>query len=163
MNRLATIPEPALDAHPLADKWSIAEIVEHLVLSEEGVIGDISRLADREAKPRRLKDRVMLVVVMGVLRFDIPVQVPGSGMRPVGGKSLAELGAAWERNHGFLRAFVHTSDAHRRRAAIFQHPVAGPLTLEQGLLMLEVHLDRHIRQIWRLERRLGLRGVDRQN
>jgi hypothetical protein len=149
---LATLPLRVLEAHPLPGKWSIAEIIEHLVISEEGVIGDFARLADREALPRSTKNRMLYIAVMGVLRFDIPVQVPSRGMNPVGGRSLAQLSAAWELNHTRLRAFVDTVDPARLRDAIFRHPVAGPLTLGQGLLMLETHLDRHIRQIRRLER-----------
>ena len=152
---LATLPPGVLEAHPLPGKWSIAEIIEHLVISEEGVIGDFTRLANREAIPRGAKDRILYLAVMGVLRFDIPVQVPSRGMNPVGGRSLAQLGAAWELNHAQLRAFVDTVDRSRLRDAIFRHPVGGPLTLGQGLLMLETHLDRHIRQIRRLEQLLS--------
>ena len=155
---LATLPPRVLEAHPLPGKWSIAEIVEHLVISEEGVIGDFARLADRKALARNAKNRMLYIAVMGVLRFDIPVQVPSRGMKPVGGRTLAQLGAAWELNHARLRAFVHTVNPGRLRDAIFRHPVAGPLTLGQGLLMLETHLDRHIRQIRRLEQLLS--GVE---
>ncbi len=37
---------------------------------------------------------------------------------------------------------------------LFRHPIAGPLTTAHALRMLEVHLDRHIRQIDALERLL---------
>lgn len=152
LGELAALSPSVLEAHPLAGKWSLLEIVEHLVLSEEGVTGDFARLADLVPQPRSAKERLMFVMVMAVLRFDIPVKVPSRKMHPVGGRSLAELGATWQRNHGQLRAFVQQMEPHRRRDGIFRHPVAGPLTVDQGLRMLETHLDRHIRQIRRLER-----------
>lgn len=100
---------------------------------------------------------------MGVLRFDIPVKIPAKAMRPVGGRTLQELGASWKENHSCLRTFVAALDTSGAKRAIFRHPVAGPISVNQGLLMLELHLDRHIRQIRRLELVLSRGGPDSFN
>lgn len=134
-------------AHPRPGKWSIAEIVEHLVRSEVDVFGDLSQLDQRAPQPRRTRDRIRFVVVMCILRFDIPVRVPSHAMRPTGGRSLPELLAQWEANHDRLRAWVAASAPSLLKRSLFRHPVAGPLTTAQSLRMLEVHLDRHVRQI----------------
>ncbi len=99
--------EPArLAAHPRPGKWSIQEIVEHLVLAEVGVFGDFAQLGHVTPLPRRTRDRILYLVVMFILRFDIPVRVPSRAMNPTGGVSLANIRVQWEANHERLRAWM---------------------------------------------------------
>jgi hypothetical protein len=134
----------------MPDKWSIPEIVEHLVLSERGVFGDVTTLGQRKPRARTLKDRTLYWVVMTILRFDIPVKVPSPAMIPDGTRGMDQLWAEWETSHAALRAWVNASDASVLREPLFSHPVAGPMTITESLRMLEVHLDRHVRQIHRI-------------
>jgi hypothetical protein len=133
-------------------KWSVLEIIEHLVLAEEDVLIDAANLDTLPARRRRAKHRVGYLVVMFVLRFDIPVAAPSDAMLPTGSTSLPELRSKWEANHRRLGELVDGLDRAAADRAIFRHPVAGPMTVPQATRMLEVHLDRHIRQIGKLER-----------
>jgi hypothetical protein len=140
--------EPArLAAHPRPGKWSIQEILEHLVLAEVDVFGDPARLGQQTPRPRRTKDRILYLVVMFILRFNISVSVPSPAMSPKGGLSLTDVRVQWEANHDRLRAWIASSDRSLLDRPLFRHPVAGPMTTAQSLRMLEVHLDRHVRQI----------------
>jgi hypothetical protein len=38
---------------------------------------------------------------------------------------------------------------------VFEHPIAGPLTVSQAVRMGQVHVDGHVRQIRRLRRLLA--------
>jgi hypothetical protein len=134
-------------AHPRPEKWSIQEIIEHLVLAEADVLGDLSALEQLEPGRRSLKDRALYLVVMFILRFDIPVRVPSRGMIPTGDASVHELGLRWEANHRRLRAWVAASEEKHLDRPLFRHPIAGAMTTTQSLRMLEVHLDRHTRQV----------------
>ncbi len=132
---------------PAPGEWSIHEIVEHLVLAEESVMGDVSSLEERTPRRRRLRGRLLYWLVMFILRFRIPVKVPDSSMLPSGEPSLDEIGARWTRNHARLRHWLEGLSAEDARKAYFRHPVVGGMTASQSLLMLDVHLDRHIRRI----------------
>jgi hypothetical protein len=153
LDSIAGIEPARLAAHPRPGKWSIQEIIEHLVLAEVGVFGDFTQLRQQTPRPRRTKDRILYLVVMFILRFDIPVSVPSRAMSPKGGRSPAELRVAWEANHDRLRAWLASSDRSLLARPLFRHPVAGPMTAAQSLRMLEVHLDRHVRQIDALVKR----------
>jgi DinB family protein len=138
----------------LAGKWSILEIIEHLALAERAVLQGLpepSRLHERE---RRLKHRFSYAIVMCVLKYGIPVQVPSPAMLPQGHLSLAELRRLWDQNQEWLQAYTGRLDRGGFRRAVFEHPIAGPLTVEQAVHMDQVHLDTHIRQIRRLQRLL---------
>jgi len=154
LDRADAMDPSRLTAHPRPGKWSILEIIEHLVLAESDVFQDPAKLEAMTPRRRKLKHRIRYPIVMLVLRYDIPVQVPSQAMRPNGTRSLADLRAQWEASHAGLRAWVTGSDPARLEQPLFYHPIAGPLTTAQSLAMLEVHLDRHIRQIERLERLL---------
>jgi hypothetical protein len=147
MEELAGADPALLSARPGPGKWSIREIVEHLVLSERDVLGEPDELAAREPLKRSTKDRFRYLIVMFILRFDIPVKAPSPGMLPEGDRDLAGLGVDWEAGHAELRRWLESSDPAIVARPLFVHPVAGPMTTAQSLRMLEVHLDRHLRQI----------------
>jgi hypothetical protein len=144
---ISTVEPRILTARPAPEKWSIQEIVEHLVLAEVDVLGDLHALAERRPLRRGLRDRVLYLVVMFILRFDIPVKAPSSGMLPKGDRALERLRADWEANHRLLTEWIEASDPRAVDRPLFAHPVAGAMTTAEALRMLEVHLDRHIRQI----------------
>ena len=154
LDEMGGLDPATLVAKPLAGKWSILEIIEHLVLAERAVLQglpDPSRLREQE---RRLKHRISYVIVMFVLKYGIPVQVPSSAMIPQGNRSLGELHRLWDESQEWLRAYMDHLDPRGFREAVFGHPVAGPLSVEQALHMGQVHFDSHVRQIRRLQRLL---------
>ena len=91
LDEMGALDPAKLVAKPLAGKWSILEIIEHLMLAERAVFQGMpepSRLSERE---RRLKHRFGYAIVMFVLKYGIPVQVPSPAMLPQGDRSLGEL------------------------------------------------------------------------
>ncbi len=153
MAMIGALSPDVVAARPRPGKWSIRDIVEHLVLSEPAIFGDLAALAAKRRLERRPGDRVRYLAVMFVLRFDIPVRVPSPDLIPTGRGSLAELQGQWESNHHQLRAWVTASDRRELETPRFLHPIAGPMSAVQSLRMLEVHLDRHARQIKALIKR----------
>ncbi|MCX6549869.1 MAG: DinB family protein [Acidobacteria bacterium] len=144
---VTALDEALLTARPFPGKWSIREIIEHLVLAEDDVVGDFTRLDARAAQPRGFGNQARYLVVMFVLRFRIPVKAPSKAMLPTGDRSLAELRERWDEHHRRLRSFVAGLTRAGARRAIFKHPIAGPLGVSQAILMSDAHLDSHISQI----------------
>lgn len=158
LDEMAALDPAALIARPLAEKWSMLEIIEHLVLAERAVLKglpDLSRLTERRRGPGH---RVRYLLVMFVLRSGIRVRVPSAAMIPQGDRSLAELRRLWDENQAWLRSCVDRLGANGIRRAVFEHPVAGPLTVEQAVRMDQVHINRHLRQIRALQRLLARPG-----
>ena len=154
LNEMGALDPAMLLAKPLAGKWSILEIIEHLTLAERAVLQGLpepDRIKERE---RRLKHRFSYGIVMFVLKFGVPVQVPSPAMLPRGDRSLAELRRLWDENQEWLQAYIGRLDSKGFRRAVFEHPIAGPLTVEQAVRMDQVHFDTHVRQIRRLQRLL---------
>lgn len=153
--RAASRDTAFLSTRPSPNAWSILEIIEHLILAEEDVFGTIDSLATRAAQPQTRGNRARYWLVMGLLRFRIPVQAPSQAMLPTGGQTLQALTKRWTINHAYLRQYVATLDRAGTHRAVFRHPVTGPLTVLQAVWLLEIHLDRHLHQIRSLEKRLS--------
>jgi DinB superfamily len=154
LEEMGALDPATLVAKPLAGKWSILEIIEHLVLAERAVLQGLPEPSRLHEQERRLKHRFSYVIVMFVLKYGIPVQVPSPAMIPQGNRSLGELHRLWDENQEWLRAYIDRLDRRGFRRAVFEHPIAGPLAVEQALHMGQVHLDTHVRQIRRLQRLL---------
>jgi hypothetical protein len=135
-------------AHPTA--WSAVDVLEHLVLAEQLVLGDLQTASDRVAHVPTGGDRVRAGMVWLVLRLGVRVRVPADAMRPTGQYSLEELRTRWEAQHKALRRFATRLDRRGLRRTIFRHPIAGPLNAIQALRLLAAHLGTHQRQLERL-------------
>jgi hypothetical protein len=152
MRGLEALEPAALAAQPLPGKWSILEIVEHLVLAERAVfkgMPDPSRLVAGQRGPG---NQARYLLVMFVLKAGIPVRAPSRAMLPQGGRSLAELRRLWDENQVWLRSVIEALGPEGVRSAVFEHPIAGPLSVEQAVRMVQVHIDGHVKQIRTLQR-----------
>jgi len=148
LDEVDALPADAQGARPLAGKWTIREIVEHLVRAERVVLDAELRPPTRPASlGRRLRRRLSYHVVLGVLRFGIDVRAPADAMLPSGGVDLPGLRRQWRENHRELRRRIAALDERGLRAPFARHPVSGVLTAAQSLELLEAHLARHRRQI----------------
>jgi hypothetical protein len=148
--RVASMTPAAQQWRESPDSWNAVEIVEHLVLAERVVIGDLRDVAGRPDASRSPGERLRAVIVSLVLRFGVRVTVASESMRPAGTRSFASLRDAWDAQHRALRAYVEDADRPRQRRRVFRHPIAGPLDLPQMLGLLDAHLATHTRQLDRL-------------
>jgi len=151
LDEVEALSAERLTAKPLPGKWSILEIVEHLVIAERDVLQNLPEPSQLVDRPRRLKAHVSYPLVMFVLKHGIPAKVPSPRMVPTGNASLAALRRQWDENHQWLRAYVDGLERDDFGKAVFEHPIAGPMTVEQTIRMGLVHLETHIREIRRLE------------
>jgi DinB family protein len=140
-----------LTAKPLAGKWSILEIVEHLVVGDREVLQGLPKPSALVDRRRRLRDRVGYRMVMFVLACHIPAKVPSPRYLPQGQSSLPDLRRDWDEMQQWLRSYVERLDRGDPAKAVFGHPIAGPMTMQQVLDMGKLHLATHTRQIRRLE------------
>ena len=147
LEELALLEPAWLTARPLAGKWSILEIVEHLVLAERSVFAhatEPSKLVPHERRPRHHFRRF---AVRWTLRLKIPVSVPAREMEPHGETSLAELRRLWEMDLAALLSCAEKLAEHLLRAPIFVHLVGGPLSFEEALDFGQIHFEGHLHQI----------------
>jgi len=155
LDELGALEPAVLSAKPLPGKWSILEIVEHLVLAERAVFKGMPDPLRLDARERGLGDHARYLLVTFILKAGVPVRAPSRRMLPQGGRSLAELRHMWDENKAWLLSVLDALGPEGLGKAVFEHPVAGPLTVEQSVRMVQVHFDGHVKQIRALQRLLA--------
>ena len=136
---------------PATDRWSVAELVEHLSIVE----GNVARLLDKllgkaeeetgaAAETSDSFDPVSIeefVERTRAVKLEAPERIRPTGL------PLADSLARLSESRAALQALRPRVERADGRALRFPHPAWGPLDLYQWLLFVGAHEDRHLAQI----------------
>jgi uncharacterized damage-inducible protein DinB len=136
---------------PAPERWSVADILEHLAAAEASSLKLFDRLiqkAEAEGRARAEGDPFAPVTIAEQQeRSRVEKYQSPEGIRPKGdvplADSLASLRASLEALHA-LRPRIERIDGSDLR---FPHAAFGPLNLYQWLLFTAAHEERHRAQI----------------
>jgi hypothetical protein len=144
------VPEMLRDRPPAADRWSVAEVLEHLALVEERfktIIAD--RLTEARASglgaERETSPIVPTLNLAGILDRSSKHQAPDV-VRPQG----SDWTTAWSRLEDVRRSFLGvygSGDGLALADVVHVHPRLGSLNLYQWGVWVGGHEARHTEQI----------------
>jgi len=117
---------------PGPGKWSVGQVIEHLVISEREIFKCIPEKPQKGRSVTSLRNGICYILVVIVLKLGLPLPVVSYEMEPEGRSSLTELHRRWNENHRWLRSFAEEISSDDLDRPVFCHPVAGPLTLAQS-------------------------------
>lgn len=150
LEEVQSLSNETIKKSPEEGKWSIIEIIEHLILGEDYVLNGVGTTKKLTPKRRLPYHFIRYFIVMRILRSSFKVTIPTRKMAPETNSSMEELALRWQNNHQLLRSFIGTLDSNTLSNAVFFHPISGPLTPQQAINMTEAHLKRHWKQIQRI-------------
>ena len=138
------------DAPSMSDRWTIAQIVEHIAVVEDGVGRLVSNMIKKVAESGvRETEEASLLPSMEKFSIDVarvriaaPERVQPRESLPIA-ESLARLAVARAR---MIDAYTRASGLALETESA-PHPLAGPLNAYQWGLMTALHTRRHIHQI----------------
>ena len=146
---ISSLTEAQENFRPVADRWTIAEIAEHVATVNGGflrITGKLLKQAEAEGKPApaqlNLKPTALDESGNPLPPFQAPDAVKPQGGKPVS-ESLPKLREALD-GLGALQDRLASVDLSEQR---FPHPAFGPLSAYQWLILLSEHMDRHRSQI----------------
>jgi len=145
MDAVKGLSEAQLRFKPAPERWSIAEVVEHLALTEElveNILGKIEQ-APAGAQERDLKkiDAMILASVPDRTRkFQAPPEISPTG-RWTEAEAIKHFQAARKQVAAVLSS---TPDLRKH---VIDHPALGPLDGYQWILTTAAHSARHTKQI----------------
>jgi hypothetical protein len=145
------VPDGVMTARPGSDRWSVAEVLEHLALVESTFacrMGEaIAAAAAAGLGPERaervpLPESLAAILANRSKRRDAPQAV-----RPTGRLDPARAWAAVERTRDEVRDALTQADGRALSTVTYPHPFFGSLTAYQWVELLAAHRDRHTMQI----------------
>ena len=148
---LASIPAPLRQQKPAPERWSAAEVLEHLSMVERiftGRIGDAiaaarsGGLAQESAGRSPLSDTIEARMADRVNKRNAPEVA-----RPTGTLDAAAAWTAVESGHQRLRELVTAADGLALSEVSIEHPFFGAMTVYQFVELMAAHEGRHTEQI----------------
>ncbi len=154
---VSDLTEAQADFRPDENQWTIAEIVEHISIVNDGFLRLMRKLLkEAESAPKPPKADLNL----GHTALDEngnqppPFQAPDR-VRPQGGARVEDsLAKMRDSLAGFaeIRSRLEAVDLSEQ---VFPHPAFGPLNAYQWMILLGEHEDRHREQIERVKASAG--------
>lgn len=145
------VPADRRHVKPAPERWSAAEVLEHIALAEGNFFDWIRRgidearaqgLSPEESAFTPLPERIQTVMGDRVNRREAPEQV-----RPAGGKTEAELWQAIRQVEQALRVTLAGADGLALSSVSVAHPRLGPLNVYQWVELIAAHRRRHVAQL----------------
>ncbi len=134
------LPSTQLQYKPGPDRWSVAECLEHITVTEGFILGNINKTLQQAAAPSAPAfgdDGVVQMVADRSTRIKGPEILMPTGRWPHE-RLLAEFRVARGRSFDFAA----TTDTQLRQYS-FPHPMLGALDCYQWLLLIGAHGERH--------------------
>jgi hypothetical protein len=150
---LATLSPEQLSSLPDGEKWTIAQIVEHIAMVDEGTMRICNKLLNKAKDVGRAADGAITIsdnfrtkgAEIAAIKVEAPSFVQPSGERTID-DSIAKLDATTEQLEQ-LRALFESVDGTEFK---FPHPFFGEISAQEWLALKGGHEMRHIKQIERL-------------
>ena len=145
-----SVPRDARDTRPAPDRWSAAEVVEHLSIVErifgeriEKAIQDRAAGLDREGAERaKLPDPIETRMADRVNKRNAV-----EAALPTGTLTCEAAWAAFAKGHERVSAAVGAADGLALGEVTVDHPFFGTLTIYQWIELMAAHEGRHTEQI----------------
>lgn len=149
LDAIADVSEDQWNFKPAADRWSIAQAAEHIVLSEDMLFNlATKRLMGTPAAPEKRStikvtdEELFRATTDRSQKANAPKELEPAGKF----KSKAELISAFKRDRDRTISYVEKT-ADELRDHIAPHPAYGALDAYQWLVLLAAHSARHTDQI----------------
>jgi len=150
---VSNLTEAQANFRPDENQWTIAEIVEHVSVANDGFLRITHKLlkeAESAAKPPKAD------LNLGHTSLDENGQQPGpfqapERVRPKGGVSVEDSLAKMRASLAGFAEIQSRLEAVDLSDQMFPHPALGPIDAYQWMVLLGEHEDRHRGQIERLK------------
>lgn len=149
LKSIAGLSEKQWRFKPAPDRWSVAEVSEHIAVSESAIFGMVqSKIMTSPAAPEKRsevagKDEIVL---QRVPDRSHKAQAP-EFLKPTGRwATREEVTRAFEDSRQATMDYVRTTNDDLRDH-FGPHPLLGPLDAYQWILLISAHSERHTKQI----------------
>lgn len=149
LSRIEMVEHDKLNARPANNKWSIAQICHHLILSEKLSILYMQKKLHYKTNIENTKfaSAIRLQLLKLYLKSPFPIKAPENVAKLPEESSVSEITREWEKVRLDLKKMIEKLPAEFLSGNIFKHPLAGKMNLYHALQFFDVHFRHHQKQI----------------
>jgi uncharacterized damage-inducible protein DinB len=144
-----------LHTHP-EGKWSIAQVLSHLIASEHLSVKYLNKkmLGIHEAPNTGLIEEIKMIALIvsqrtPFIKFKAP-RILAENTHVY--QTAEQLKEAWDKNRVELKEVIAHFQDNQLKRKIYKHPIAGMLNIKQALQFFREHIDHHTPQVKNLLR-----------
>lgn len=133
------------------EKWSIIQILQHLLKSEQLSVISIKHTI---SKDKKIKESNIMSYLRGiVLKLALNTNFKFKALQNVSELSnnvnLDDIKTKWAKVRKTLREIIETTDVQILKSDIFAHPLAGKMNLNAAINFMQAHFDHYKKQIYK--------------
>lgn len=151
---LKVYSEAQLNRKPTPDKWSVIQVMHHLLLAERSSLSYLQKKLSfnpelkRTGVGTRFRSMLVWASLNAPIKFKAPDAVSGENLPQEAG--FWDTIKQWQAQRKELKTFLSKLPPSRLKEEIYKHPFAGRLGAYGMLDFFEWHFDRHHKQIRRI-------------
>lgn len=151
-NELSSIPLAVLEEPEAQGKWSINQVLVHLIEAEKNGIRYIQKKmqSDEGFKQDNWNSRFRFWLLCALLRLPLKFKKPQILPEPSNEIDFDNIQEMVCEAHNEIEMFLKIFPNDLVKKQIFKHPIAGRLPLNNSLEFLHLHFDHHMRQVQRI-------------
>jgi uncharacterized damage-inducible protein DinB len=149
---ISSLSSEQLHAHP-EGKWSIAQILSHLIASEQLSVRYLNKkiLGINESPSTGLKEELVMIMLAISQRFPFRFKAPKVLVEnTTAHQSMDQLKEAWEKTRKEMHELLSRFNEDQLKRKVYKHPIAGMLNIQQAVQFFHEHITHHTPQIKKL-------------
>lgn len=149
LHSVAALPAEAFHQSP-PGKWSVAQVLTHLVTSERLTLGYMRKKANaiESLGNSGIKHALLLNLLKVSQRVPIRYKAPQAVVANTpAALPFAELVQQWDALRNDFKNFIATVDDRHVKRLVFKHPVTGRMDGVQALKFMYEHVNHHLPQV----------------
>ncbi|MBR10257.1 MAG: hypothetical protein CMP48_21515 [Rickettsiales bacterium] len=132
--------------------WSLSQVMDHVIFSEASALRYCQKkmLAGDQIPDATLFNTVKIRLYFWALQTKLKFKAPKPISKPDNSKSVEELKDLWNQTRADYIGFLDNYPDKYLNKAVFRHPLAGRIRLDEMLRFLNTHIIHHQYQINRI-------------
>jgi len=151
---ISNLSAEQINEKPLSGKWSISEIISHLITAEKLSVNYIQKKIQgvNTVKNSGLFEELKMLVLKISQRIEgLKFKAPGYVVNnTVVYSDIAELKKEWSKTREDFRQLLERMEDKHLEKKIYKHAIAGYLNIQHALMFFREHVTHHRPQIGKL-------------
>ncbi len=150
LEKLSAFDDEYLNMKPRPGKWSVLQILNHLIKSEKLSVIYIKRKisGQSEIKQSSIKSKINAFILRTGLRLPIKLKAPDNVSDVPDYDTLENVKQNWDKvRRLFLSVIIDMPDGMLDKD-VFKHPVTGKMNIKGAVDFFDSHFKHHLKQVY---------------